>query len=454
MSVSVSPLPTKLAAAFVAAGVVSVGSVVALPANKMLPTISADVANASVVTDALYSLGDVVNGVSGGFFVPAYGALSLPFDAATAIGVAAQNPSLAPNVLSWLVQRYVNPSDDYPNFTYPWDFKTYSLDVLAGTLPSPLNEFIVNGANQIANAINAALSGLPDATPGEDGAQAFWATDLGKVVSAGNNAVAAPAFVLYDTAYYLGYLPADLEATLESAFQNPTEIPGLVSSLVYGLLSPQNGLFGDLLYDVSSPLTVLPGPIGELATTLVNQITVGVNNLLASLPAPIDPTPFPSASVNASLLAKTSPASVSSLPEASVTVPSAITLRSTSPAETPSATTALDADAPQDLGAAENSTPQPAASTANPGTDSESPTNVVRSGNKVKPGDKFAVMGKNAKGKDKEDGTAPATTGSGVEPGTGAGATNPQDGAAAPGDSTTTSGSAAGDAASSSGDAA
>ena len=79
---------------------------------------------------------------------------------------------------------------------------------------------------------------MPSSDPGETATDEFWATDIGRTVSAVNCAVTAPAWVLYSIVYYLGYLPANLEATFESALQSPSEIPGLVSNLVYGLLSP------------------------------------------------------------------------------------------------------------------------------------------------------------------------------------------------------------------------
>src|SRR5882757_9964910 len=114
---------TKFAAALLAAGVVSAASIVGVQENRDLPTINIDVANASVITDWLWNFGDAVSGVATGVALVPYTAFNLPFDAAAAIAAAAQNPSLTPNVLSWLVQRYVNPSSDYGDYTYPWDFK-------------------------------------------------------------------------------------------------------------------------------------------------------------------------------------------------------------------------------------------------------------------------------------------------------------------------------------------
>lgn len=398
---------TKFAAALVAAGVVSAASIVGLPENRALPVISTDVANASVVTDALYGLGDAVNGVASGVAWAFDGAFSLPFDALSAIAVATQAPSLAPNLLSWFVQRYVNPSDDYAYWSYPWAIKVDSIEPLAAMLPL-LGPSIINGVNLIADAINSGLASLPDPTSGQFATEAFWGSDIGSVVLAANFAVTAPVWMLYNTAYYLGYLPADLEATFESALRNPAQIPGLVSNLVYGLLSPNSGLFGDLLGNVSLPFTTLPGPLGDLSANIVAAISDSVDNLLSLLPAPISPTPFPSALRG---VEGGESFAVNSLPGASLMVADGVALSGadavekkveatdlppvTQPPTTPEESTAAAGDVEQDA------TP-PADTDADadaPETDKPA-TSPVKSGNKVSPGDKFDKPAKTEPAKD------------------------------------------------------
>jgi hypothetical protein len=429
---------TKFAAALVAAGVVSAASIVGVPENRSLAVLNIDVANASVITDALYGLGDAVNGVASGVALTFDGAFSLPFDAVTAIAIATQNPSLSPNLLSWLVQRYVNPSDAYPYYAYPWAIKVDSIEPLAGLLPFPLGPngmdsgLIINAVNQIADAINNVLSGLPSSVPGVFATDAFWASDIGRTVVAANLAVVAPVWMLYNTAYYLGYLPADLEATFESAIQNPSEIPGLVSNLVYGLLSPSYGLLGDLLGNVTAPFTTLPGPIGELATNIVAAISNGVDNLLSLLPAPISPTPFPSAIQSLQFAERSVEAN--SLPQPSLDVPGGITLLSADVVEKKVAATDSTLNTPP---ATPQDTP-PAAGDVNPDqtpvgdTDAtevkvDKPvTDTVKAGNKVSPGDKFDNQAKGETVKD--DGTAASIPGSDVvAAGDAAGPTGPQD---------------------------
>jgi hypothetical protein len=430
---------TKLAAALVAAGVVSAAAITGVPENRALPVLNIDVAKTSVITDVLEGFGDAVNGVASGLAWIGDGAASLPFDATYAIAVAAQDPSSAPNVLSWLVQRYVNPSINYPNFTYPYQVKVDSIEPLAALLPSALGDAIINGVNGISDAINDALAVLPGAIP-DSLVDQFQSTDIGRLVLAANLAATAPGWMLYSTAYYLGYLPADLEATFESAIQDPSEIPGLVSNLVYGLLSPSGSLFGDLLFYASQPLTTLPGPIGELATNAVNAIADSVDNLLSLLPTPISPTPFPSA------LKVADPTDV---PDASLAVGGA-TLLSVDPVETvekkveaPDSTENTPPVTPQD--------PAPAADdvdpAATPPADTDAPEvkadpvkdpakDPVKSGNKVSPGDKFDNQTKGGKGKDdtvKDEGSGTGTT-----------ATTPDTVDATPGDTTDPTGTPAG----------
>lgn len=413
MNAAVRPLPTKLAAAFLAAGVISTGALIA-PDRAPLAAMSSDVANASVITDALYNLGDVVVGGAYGYAITQDAGSSLPFDVATAFAIAAQNPTLAPSLFSWLVNRYANPSDEYQWYTYPQDLKDGSIEVIAGALPFPLGPagpnqgVIIDGANAIANAINAFLGGvLPDPTAAIGATDAFWETDIGKTVVAANLAVTAPVWAIYSTAYYLGYLPADLEATFESAIQNPAQIPGLLSNLVYGLVS-SDGLVGDLIWNFSAPLRALPGPAGVLAENVVDSLYAGIDNLLKVLPAPITPTPFPSGAPNVEVAADTTvERQVTSLPNPTVSLDDAVTLRVADPVETPDVLPAK--------GPTEGGTTGDTATGLLKTNDSGPLTNVVRDSIKVEPGDTFAGSG-TVTGSEPESGTV--TTGTESAPDT------------------------------------
>ena len=436
---------TKLAAALLAAGVVSAASIVGVPEYRDLPTINADVANASVITDWLWNFGDAVDGVANGVAIPFDAGLSLPFDVTAALAAAVQNPSLSPNLLSWLVQRYVNPSDAYYYYTFPGSFKNYSIETLAGLLPYPLGLNVINAVNQIADAIGGVLSGLPNSGPGAVATDAFFFnSDIGRTVTAANDAVIAPVWMLYDTAHYLGYLPAELEATAEAAIQNPSKIPGLVSNLVYELVSPY-GLLGNVLNDASRPFTTLPGPIGELATNVVTAIYNGINGVLSQLPVPISPNPE---AIPASVPSAATSVEANSLPQASLAVTGGITLKSADPVEKKADATDSTVPSVQDPAALSTppATPKDPAPTAGdikpvvtgadtdiPKTGTDAPkagtdtsvTNPVTSGNKVNPGDKFDNGAKGEPVKDNGAGASGAgaptagASGAGVSSGAG-----------------------------------
>jgi hypothetical protein len=304
MSVSVRP-QTKLAAALVAAGVVSAAVVVNMPAR---PTISVDVGCASAVTDALYSLGKGTEVLSSLVGIHVDATISLPFEATLAVMAAAQNPELSPNVLSYLVQRFVNPAVGPPITAYPWETEQTAA-LVASLLPYPLGPsatepgLVLEAARDFADLFNDVLGRLPDPLPGFDAVQAVMNdTVLGGAVVAGQLAVRAPLYMAWNTANYLGNVPVNLEATLESAIATPNQIPGLVSNLVYGLLSPDAkvGLLGQLLNNAVDPATWLPAPIGfgsNAAVGLANQardaITAAVNGFLSMLPAPVTPSALP-----------------------------------------------------------------------------------------------------------------------------------------------------------------
>jgi hypothetical protein len=297
--------PTKLVAALMTAGVVSAASVANLPQSHGLPAISMDVANASAVTDALYGLGDGVGFLTSMVGIHVDATISLPFEASLALLAAAQHPALAPNVLSYLVQRFVNPAVGPPIAAYPWETEQ-AFAVLATLFPYPLGPSapepgLINEARlAFADVFNSVLGQLPDPLPGFDAVQGVTDdTVLGGTIVAGQLAARAPLYMAWNIANYLGYLPANLEATVESAFQTPDQIPGLASNLGYGLLSPDAkvGLLGQLLDNAVNPATWLPAPIGRSTNPNVgaaNEIRTAINDttnaLLSVLPTPVKPS--------------------------------------------------------------------------------------------------------------------------------------------------------------------
>ena len=308
MTVTVRPR-TKLFAAFMAAGVVAAGPTLTDAGSTSLPALShAAVQPASFITDVLLNAGDVVAAAANTVSIGADALLGLnysydnsdygfgvPFNPLFAAAIALNDPSQIGSLLSYVTQLYTNPSDDYAYYTYPWYLKAYVLESLTALLPAPLDTSATDALNAVADGINNVLSGLPDPTAAAEAMAAMYNTGLGNAIYAGQLAIAAPVNVAVDAAFYLSYLPADLEATFEASLQNPANIPGLISNLVWNAFDPSlyGGLLGNVAFNLVNPALYLPAPIGGtggLVDNAYSGFVDGVTNLLNTvLPAPISP---------------------------------------------------------------------------------------------------------------------------------------------------------------------
>ncbi|BBY80518.1 hypothetical protein H7I53_11770 [Mycolicibacterium pulveris] len=288
MYASTRPLPTKLAAALLAAGLAATGTAVDVPEDRRPTAVTAEVANVSVVTEILYDAGVIAGGAAQGLYIPVLATLSLPFELAATAVVAARSPAVAPSVFSLLVQRYVNPSDGVPAASYPGAIREVLL-IFAGVLPPPLATGVGNAINELADAFGEFIAaGLPDPDPGADAYIDFRLTDLGKTMFALNQGLLLPARLALTATLYAVSLPAYLEAAVEVALANPGTVPGLLSGLAHVLLS-SNGLLGELIGDLVSPVSSLPGPIGDLASDITSAVFDAINETLSVLPTPINP---------------------------------------------------------------------------------------------------------------------------------------------------------------------
>lgn len=307
MNPLVRPQP-RLAAALLAAGVVTASSVVNLPAPRDVPTVTAHIAYASAVTDALVDAGQGVEVVNSLVGIHVDAVISLPFEATLALLAAVRNPELSPSVLSFLVQRFVNPAVGEPIHAYPYDTEL-TVARLAALLPYPLGPsatepgLLLEGGRIFAEAFDSVLGQLPDPIPAcEAVGDVMNDTVLGGLVVAAHLTARAPMNMVWNTANYLGYLPANVEAVVESALADPAQLPGLVSHLAYGLLSPDPsvGLVSKLLDNAVDPATWLPAPVGfasdtapGLANLTRDGIADAVNSFLSRLPAPVTPSALP-----------------------------------------------------------------------------------------------------------------------------------------------------------------
>ena len=302
MTVSVRPR-TKLLAALMAAGVVAAASPAVLASeHQVLPELSTvAVQPMSFITDALYGFGDAVYAGTWAIGIPVDAAVSLPFDTAFAVMVSLADPTETASVLSFLAQRYLNPADAYPFYAYPNDFKVSVLETLAGLLPAPTGQAIIDALNNISNVIGGTLaSGLPDPAAGADlFDDAQLNTFVGQVLYSAQLGILAPVYALAHAVTWLGYEPAELAATFEAALQTPANLPGLLSNLVYGVLDPDDGLLGQVAWPFVNAGLYAPPPIGwsetddGLALNAYTAFSTAVNGLLgAVLPTPIVPGTF------------------------------------------------------------------------------------------------------------------------------------------------------------------
>lgn len=331
MPIAVRP-HTKLAAALMTAGVVAVApATMGAAPETTLALSNIAVRPASVVTDVLYNFGDVVQAVANAAVVATDAAVGLnfytddtdfgkgvPWNPVFAAVAALQNPSEIGSVLSYIAQLYLNPSYNYANYTYAWYANDYVVQQVIGVLPAPLNSTLSDAVNSIADAIDNAFANGPDPTAAVNSLAQMYSTVPGRLVYAVQATIGLPVYLATDVAYWAGFLPGDIEATVESAIQKPADIPGLVSNLIYGVLDPNlgSGLLGNMARDIAKPFFYLPAPIGQsapnvqngLAWTVYNGFVDAVSNVLSILPTPITPTPFPAAAAAASAAA--SPAAV------------------------------------------------------------------------------------------------------------------------------------------------
>lgn len=344
MSIAVRP-HTKLLAALVAAGAVAAAPTVVTTVHTTPVLSGIDVQPVSFVTDALYSFGDVVNAATNAAVIATDAALGLnfylddydfgaglPFNPVFAGLAAIQNPGEIGSLLSYAAQAYLNPSGNYPYYTYPYYANDLVLQQLVDILPSSLATPISNAINGVADGIDNVLANLSDPTAGADAMNALYSTVLGRLVYAAQYSLSIPVGLAGQVAYYAAYLPGDLEATVESAIKNPAAIPGLLSNLAYNLLSPTlgDGLLGNVVYTLVKPLFFLPAPIGEsslnagdgLAWNVYQGFVDVVNNLLSFLPTPVSPAPFGAARSAAALApAAAAEAEGSSVPQAKAASP-------------------------------------------------------------------------------------------------------------------------------------
>lgn len=287
---------TKMMSAVMAAGLVTAAAPVWVPPTlEAAPVISSEVLPASFVTDLLEDFGGAVGGAVGLVVSPIYGVISIPLDALTALVTSLQNPALTASVLSFVTQRYLNPDMPYGGMAF--NIKA-ALEKVAAALPFPIDDWTEQAIAGITSGIGSVFDQLPDREPGglafEDNA---YGTPLGRLLLAVQSLVSVPVAIVSDVIRWLAYLPAELEASVESALRDPREIPGLLGNLVHSVLNLNDGLLGEVAIDLLLPLFALP-TVGDRIAEGYFGVADGFEDLLNTLfPAPVTPTPFPTAAL-------------------------------------------------------------------------------------------------------------------------------------------------------------
>jgi hypothetical protein len=221
---------TRLAAAVLTAAIVAAVPAVLTPGHELLSAPrNVAVHPASLITDGLYGVGDVVHSAAEAVALSVDMVTSLPFNALYSTAAALQDPTAIPSLLSYVAQLYLNPGDTYPYVTYPWLFTVRVIQPLTDLLPSPIGSSIGSLLSLFGGIVNLAFSILPN--PVDGAALLARVPDesvVGRALSAGQLGVSTAVHVVADVLQYLGYLPARVEASIEA----------VIGNLVSGVIRP------------------------------------------------------------------------------------------------------------------------------------------------------------------------------------------------------------------------
>lgn len=291
MSTAIRPCINSSAALLVA-GAVATAPVVVLPAHQPAPALSTvAIRPASSVTDALSLFGDLVDFGFNVVGAPVIAIDNLPEFAIAAGALALQQPGLAPSVLSAFLQSSLNPA-----FPGSAGYVLLTLEGVSAFLPPTLGPSVSKDLKNTAATIGGLFKGLPDPTTGYAAIASFLnAPGPTRVLSAATQVIPSVLAATHFIVSWAAHLPATLEATAESAIRNPSQIPGLLSNLVSGVLGP-TGLLAQVALNLEQPIVMLPAPIGGSngpVVTFVQNVVHGVSSFVGGLlPPPVVPKPF------------------------------------------------------------------------------------------------------------------------------------------------------------------
>jgi|KBSSwiStaDraftv2_1062776.scaffolds.fasta_scaffold05777_2 hypothetical protein len=344
---------------YLTTGVVLVGAtaMVAAPIQVMPPDISIapshSVSNqavnpAALVTDLLNAINvvHVAGGNSAKILIDSIG--GLPLGLAVVTQAAINDPSLIPQLASYLTYSFLNPGPASGGVAFPQpsvlqEFGALVVLPLASLLPPPIGPtftgpvitdpgLILTAFGAVGSVIGDSLGAILPAPnplvlgPALMGAAGQLATNsprlfsflnaVNEVVGAVGEAIGGGYSLgvpgLNDTAGlagWNGFLPTVLAATAQAAIDDPSTIPGLASYLVYSLIAPPGAAFPppsqapgggtppfqySLFVNVFAPLidaaeNNTPDPISDAIVQFSNKLNTVLSNGLSHLPAPDNP---------------------------------------------------------------------------------------------------------------------------------------------------------------------
>lgn len=298
--------------ALLAAGVIAATPTVVAPVvHHAAPAVSsAAVQPVSFITDALNGLASLVDVGTGLTEAGVKGVAGLPVYGAAALVESLTHLNLAPSVLSYITQLYLNPALGGSLMSQLFDEGRH----FAALLPYPLGPsgtkggILVDALNGTASTIGNVFTALPSVVQGEARVTGFLLdTDPGRLVLAAGQAILSVVQAGNEVVSWAAHLPAVLEASLESAIRKPGDIPGLVSNVVNGVLGPY-GLVSIVARTLAVPLFLVP-VIGTGVQKFVLNVVDNLTGFVARLlPAPVQPTPFAAAAAAATKSESAAPA--------------------------------------------------------------------------------------------------------------------------------------------------
>lgn len=311
---------------YVTTGVAIVGAsvLVVAPLHPPLPDVqipaysTTAVAPAALVSDLLadFNTATVAGGNAAQILINT--AAGLPLGLSLAAQAIIDDPSVTPDVLNFLINSFLSPvpSPFIPGGSVFLQFGTEVIGPLVSLLPPQLQVLVGGALADIGAAIAEGLSYLPgDLATGAlaiGGAAASLPApilNLGLDIATIGGALGASIGGSLATgpgiAGFIGAAPAGLLAILESAIDDPSDIPGLLSFVAYSLVSPVSPAFPlpniSLFTTAVGPIIValaqvLPPPLGVgptdpgLILTGAGVLGEVITKLLALLPTPIPPS--------------------------------------------------------------------------------------------------------------------------------------------------------------------